>query len=130
MASAPQFTSTPRLGLAQLTAANTNRDGTGTLVDVISGGTNGTRVEHIDFAAAGNTSAGIVRLFLNDGTNTRLWKEILVQAVTTSTSVSVWMYSLDCSTLGRLLILKSGWTLKASTHNADTFNVFAVAGDF
>ena len=130
MATTPQFTATPRVGLAQITVANANRDGTGTLVDIITGGSNGTRIEHVDICAAGNVSSGVVRLFIHDGTDTRLWKEILATTTTPSTTTATWMYSLDTSTLGRVLILPSGWILRASTNNAETYNVMAVGGDF
>jgi len=113
--------------MAQISTANTGRDGSGTIADVLAGSENGTRVDDITVVATGNTTAGVVRLYIYDGTNTRLWREILVTAVTVSTSVAVWS-----STLSNLaLILRSGWKLRASTHNAETFNVIVTrAGDF
>jgi hypothetical protein len=69
----------------------------------------------------------VVRLFISDGTNVRLWQEILVSAITPSTTVQVWSYTL----LNQALILESGWSLQASTNNAETFNVIVTrAGDF
>lgn len=127
MATAAQYASTVQTAQGQLTAANTNRNGTGTLVSIITGATNGTRVDDIAIVAAGTTTAGVVRLFISDGTNIRLWQEILVAAVTPSTTVSVWSYTL----LNQALILKSGWSLQAATNNAETFNVLVTrAGDF
>jgi hypothetical protein len=64
---------------------------------------------------------------LNDGTNTYLWKENLVTAVTPSTTVAVFQTVL----LNQALILQSGWSLRASTNNAETFNIQVTrAGDF
>ena len=66
-------------------------------------------------------------MFINDGTNTRLWQEILVSAVTPSTTVAVWSFVL----LNQALVLPTGYSLRASTHNAETFNVTVTrAGDF
>jgi len=127
MSSVAQYASTPVVAMAQISTANTGRDGSGTIADVLTGSENGTRVDDITVVATGNTTAGVVRLYICDGTNTRLWREILVTAVTVSTSVAVWS-----STLSNLaLILKPGWKLRASTHNAETFNVIVTrAGDF
>jgi hypothetical protein len=76
--------------------------------------------------ATGTTTAGVVRLFINDGTTSRLWREVLVTPVTPSASTAVWSYSFR----DMALILKSGWKLQASTHNAETFNVIVIrAGD-
>lgn len=130
MATSPVFTASPKAGVAQLTAANTNRDGTGTLVDLFTAGASGSRIEHVEIVAASSTTAGVVRLFLYDGTNSRLIKEVLVTAATPSTSVPVFSTSLDFSTQGKVILLPSGYKLQASTHNAETFNVVAYGGDF
>ena len=127
MATAAQYASTVQTAQAQISTANANRNGTGTIGTVITGATNGTRVDDISIVATGTTTAGVVRLFISDGTNVRLWQEILVSAVTPSTTVQVWSYTL----LNQALILKSGWSLQASTNNAETFNVIVTrAGDF
>ena len=126
MSTTAQYASTPVTEVAQISAANTSRDGTGTIADVLTAGANGTRVDDISLVATGTTTAGVVRLFLNDGTNIRLWKEILVTAVTPSTTVAVWKgVFVDLA-----LILATGWKIQASTHNAETFNIFVTrAGD-
>lgn len=127
MSTAAQYASVPATAMAQISAANTNRDGTGTIVDVLTGGTNGTRVDDVSIVAAGTTTAGVVRLFINDGTTSQLWREILVTAITPSATVAVWSSFLT----NLALVLKSGWKLQASTHNAETFNVVVTrAGDF
>jgi len=124
--SAPLFSQTPRLALVQISTANTNRDGTGTVVDVITGATNGTRIDRITIAATGTTTAGMIRLYLYDGTNTRLWQEAPVTAAIPSGTVQVFRYVLS----SQALILPNGYKIRASTHNAETFNVFAEGGDF
>ena len=127
MATAAQYAATVQNASAQISTANTNRDGTGTIVSVITGATNGTRIDDIYIVATGTTTAGVVRLFIDDGTNIRLWQEILVPAVTPSTTVQVWSYTL----LNQALILENGWSLEAATNNAETFNILVTrAGDF
>lgn len=127
MSTSAQYAATVQTAQAQISTANTNRNGTGTLGTVITGATNGTRVDDIYIVATGTTTAGVVRLFISDGTNIRLWQEILVPAVTPSTTVAVWSTAL----LNQSLLLKSGWSLQAATNNAETFNVIVTrAGDF
>ena len=127
MATTAQYASTVQNASAQVSTANTNRNGTGTLATVMTGATNGTRIDDIYIVATGTTTAGVVRLFISDGTNIRLWQEILVSAITPSTTVQVWSYTL----LNQALLLENGWSLQASTNNAETFNILVTrAGDF
>jgi hypothetical protein len=127
MATTAQYASTVQNASAQISTANTNRNGTGTIVSVMTGATNGTRIDDIYIVATGTTTAGVVRLYVSDGSNIRLWQEILVSAVTPSTTIPVWSYTL----LNQALVLESGWSLQASTNNAETFNIIVTrAGDF
>jgi hypothetical protein len=119
MATTPQYASTPVNGLVQVSTANTARDGTGALGTLITGAANGTRVDDIRVTAPQTTTAGVIRMFINDGTNTRLVDEFLVTAVTPSATVAVW--SLALYNLG--IVLQSGWSLRFSTNNAEAFNV-------
>lgn len=127
MATSAQYAATARTASAALSVANTARNGTGTIVSVFSAGASGSRIDDIYIVANATTTAGVIRLFISDGTNIRLWQEILVTATTPSTTVQVWSYSL----LNQALILANGWSLQASTNNAETFSVFVTrAGDF
>ena len=127
MSTSAQYAATPRAALGQVSTANTNRDGTGTIATIFTAGASGSRIDDIYIAATGTVTAGVVRLFINDGTNTRLWQEILVTATTPSTTVQVWSATL----LNQALILPTTYSLRASTNNAETFNVSVLrAGDF
>lgn len=126
----PIFVQSPKAWIASLATANTNRDGSGTIATVASAGANGSRIDHIDVSAYGATTAGVIRLYINDGTTSFLWKEILVGAVTPSQTVAVWSYSLDCSAPQNACLLPSGYSLRASTHNAENFRVIAFGGDY
>lgn len=127
MSVSANYAATPRAALAQVSTANTNRDGTGTIATVLTAGASGSRVDDIVVTATGTTTAGMVRLFINDGSNTRLWTEIPVTAVVPSGTVQAFTSSL----LNQALLLPSGYSLRASTNNAETFNVSVTrAGDF
>ena len=127
----PIFVQAPKiLGVAAISTANTNRDGSGTLGTIVTGSTNGDKIEHIDIAATGTTTAGVIRLYIYNGATAFLWKEILVDAITPSATVKVWSYTIDCSVPANCLFLQSGYLLKASTHNAETFNVSAHGGSY
>lgn len=127
MSAAPNYAGTPRAALLQISTANTARDGTGTLGTLLTGVTAGSRVDDLYITAAGTTTAGVVRMFLSDGTNHRLLQEIIVSAITPSTTVAVW--SIFLSNLG--ILVPSGWSLRFSTHNAEAFNVLMTrGGDF
>jgi hypothetical protein len=128
---APIFARSPRLGFARISTANTNRDGTGTIGDVITGGTDGTRVDRVVITATATTTAGMVRLYLYDATNTRLWQEINVSALTPSGTVSAFRFTVTSpDIMSPLVTLASGHKIQASTHNAESFDVIAIGADF
>ena len=127
MATSAQYASTVRAAAAQVTTANTNRNGTGAIVTVFTAGASGSRIDDISIDAVATTTAGVVRLFINDGTTSYLFQEILVTATTPSTTVAVWSTTL----LNQALVIPTGWSLRASTNNAETFNIIVTrAGDF
>jgi hypothetical protein len=125
MAASSVFVGTPKVWQQALSAANTARDGTGTLADVLTAGASGSRLDRVRIAASGTTTAGVIRLFMYDGTNTYLFKEILVDAITPSATVKAWDADV---TIG--IDLPATWHLKASTHNAETFKIFGLGGDY
>lgn len=127
MATAPIFTDTPRQEVQAISTANTARDGSGTIATVFTAGSSGSRLERARVTATAAVTAGVVRLFLHDGTNARLLKEVMVTATTPSTSVET--FTATVTWTGGLM-LPNGWSLRASTHNAEGFNIFAEGGDF
>ena len=125
----PIFSQAVRAAAVLISTANTNRDGSGTIGTIFSAGTNGSAVDHIDITAIGTTTAGVIRLYIHNNVAAFLWKEILVTAITPSTSVAVWSYSVDCSQRSSVLYLPANYSLRASTHNAESFNVAALGSD-
>ena len=122
---APIFGKTAQLGATLVNAANTALDGSGTLVQIAAGGANGSRIDEIVAKAAETTTAGMIRIFHDDGSTKRLYDEIIVDAVTPSATVQSWRGAVA---LG--MFLPSGHKLWASTHNAEDFNVFAKGSDY
>lgn len=121
------YAATPKTAVVLISTANTARDGTGTLGTVFTAGSSGSRIDDIVIEATATTTAGMVRLFLHNGTSAFLWKEVPVSAVTPSATVGTFSSLL----YNQALILQTGWSLRASTHNAETFNVLVTrAGDF
>jgi hypothetical protein len=127
MATTANFFSTPRTAFAQISTANTNRDGSGTIGTVISGASSGTRVDDLEIVATGANLAGVVRLYIHDGTNARLWREIIVPATTPSVTVPVFSVRL---TDMAVILQNASWSIRASTNNAEAFNLLVTrAGD-
>ena len=127
----PIFTLTPVVAIATISAANTNRDGTGTIVIVSTGGTNGTRIEFVAIHATVTTTAGVIRLYVDPNTGTyHLWKEILVTAITPSGTVAAFDTEVVRTDGLPLLVLPASYKLAASTHNAENFRVIAHGGDY
>lgn len=132
MAQNPAYAATPKVGIATINAANTNRDGTGTIGTVFTAGASGSRIDRVTIQAVGTTTAGMVRLFLHDGTNARLYCEMPVPAITPSGTVKAFNDTFEAVTTPDLfpLVLPTGYSLRASTHNAESFNVTTIGGDF
>jgi hypothetical protein len=130
MSTTAAFASTPRVSLARISAANTNRDGTGTIVTAFVPGANGSRIERIRVKANAVTTAGQVRLFLSvdSGVTWRLFQEIAVSAATPSATVQSWEGNVTLGSTSPLFLPATAY-LGASTHNAEAFEVTTIGGD-
>ena len=125
MAATPQFASSPRLGVGALSTANTNTNGSGTLVTVMSAGSSGTKINEILVQASSTVTAGMVRIFVFDGTTNYLFDEFPVTAtIPSSSSAAYRLYKVYDN-----LVLPSGYSVKASTSNAESFNVMIWGAD-
>lgn len=128
MAVTPNFTSTSRLATASVSAANTNRDGTGTIVTVLTGVAAGTKVFEVDVQMTVTSTAGMVRLFLSSdsGTTWKLFDEVAIAAATVSASVKGTRVATQYT---NLILSSASWVLGAATHNAEASVVTALGGD-
>ena len=124
----PIFVVSHVIAQAAISAANTNLDGTGTIVTVATGATDGTRIDQITIKAEVATTAGMVRLFIDDGGGLELWREEAVSVTTPTATVKSFAVTIDLTSTP--LILPSTYILAASTEKAEAFNVFAFGASF
>lgn len=118
MATTPNFAATPRTSTGVITTANTNTDGTtGTRTTLFTAGANGSRVDSIQIkgiVAEGTTQAAdVVRLWINNGTNSRLWKEVLIAAGSGNVSTTV---ANSETTVPAGIDLPANYIIEGSTH--------------
>jgi len=126
MAADPAFAVTPRIASVNVATANTNRDGTGTVATLITGASTGTRIAEIVVQARVTTTAGMVRVFLYDGTTFYFFDEISIAAATVSASVKGTRVS---TTYNNLVLPSASWSVRVSTHNAESIDVTALGAD-
>jgi hypothetical protein len=130
MAATPTFISTPRLSVVNVATANTARDGSGTIVELIAGVAAGTKVLEVVAQAAisGTVTAGMVTLFTStDGGSTwRLFDEIAIAAASSAVAVKA---TRNTATYSNLVLIGTNHRLGAATTIAQSVNVAALAGD-
>jgi len=133
----PIFTLTPKAATANIAAANTARDGSGTLVTLFTAGANGSRVDFITFTSSQVTAAAsaarVERVFLTDesGLNPRLISEIAMSAVTASNTA---IGATATITFTNGLIINAGQIIRVSQSvygsAADATDVLLRGGNF
>lgn len=126
MATNPVFAVTPRIGSANISVADSSYTSPTSFATVISGGSNGTRISEIVVKCAATSAAGIVRIFLYDGSNYRLFDEIVVSAATGSATVSTNRVFVGYTSL---ILPSSNWSLVATTSVSQSINVIAFGAD-
>jgi len=123
----PIFTLLPVVGMVKISTANANRDGTGTLGTVLTGATgSGTKVTSITIKAEVTTTAGMIRLFINNGATTHLIYEQTIPAIIASATVAAAYYSIPYFDM----VIPSGYILYASTEKAESFSIIAYGGKY
>lgn len=131
MATTPNFAGTPRLGVAAVSTANTLRDGTGTIVDIMVGAATGTKVERIAIQSTGDPADSVVTLFVHNGTSYFLFDEYDLgnPAAASTTNPGI-----RFETAYRDLVLPSAsYKIGAAITvalTAGVMNVFALGADF
>jgi hypothetical protein len=133
MATSAQYAATPRVGSANLTTADTSLTAPTTVSTILTAGASGTRIDYIDVQGVATTVAGLINLFIFDGTNYILWAQVPVIAVTSSTTAPAFQSTLSSNVNANLmpLIIPTGYSLRATTSVAQTgVRVTAMGGDF
>jgi hypothetical protein len=120
------FVSVPKGPTVNFATANTGRDGTGTIALVHAAGSNGAFFTRLRVQATVTTTAGVIRVWKRIAAGTwRLVKEILVTAITPSTTIEA--YSAEWAPTDGIMLSPTD-ELGVSTHIAETFNAFAEGG--
>ena len=133
MSTTAQYASTPKFGSAVLTTADTSLTAPSTVGTIVSAGASGTRIDYIEVMGVATTVAGLINLFVFDGTNYILWQQIPVQAITTATTTPSYTAAISSNGNANVmpLTLPTGYSLRATTTVAQTgVRVTAYGGDF
>ena len=120
--------SIPIISPVLVSTLNTARDGTGTVATVVTAAGAGYRIKRIKVKAIVTTTAGMIRIFLHTGAAFFLWTEIPVTAITVGADTAGFEYTLELFN-DEALELPAGYSIRASTHNGESFHVSA-EGDY
>ena len=126
MAASPNFAATPRCGVVSISSADTSRTAPTNVGTVFTAGASGSRIDEVTITAAGTSTANVVRLFIYDGSTYFLLQEVLITAITAAASQDSFSTTLTFNSL----VIPSGFSLRATTNNAETYHVLAFGGDF
>lgn len=137
MAATPNFAAAPRMGIGRPTAANTGRDGSGALVNILTGAANGTRVDRIEIQSGGSGApvTTCMRLFVHDGTTAFLIKEVLISAPPTPNNTTLgYQTTINFPVEHPLVLPNANWSLKCcqsvlTASPNDLYNVTAHGAD-
>lgn len=123
----PFFDGTPKIAQAQVTTGDTSRTSLTSGVNLVTGAANGSKVKSVKITAVGTTTAGMIRFWVYDTSNNRLFDEVTVTAITpdADTPAFSWVWIPPTE-----LVLLQNWILKAQTHNTETFNLVTSYGDY
>ncbi len=116
---------TANTGIVLISTANGELNGSGTLGTVLTAANNGTLIKTISINSISDTTEGMVRLFVYDSTSTKLIEEFQIPPSKKSGTYPSYKVSYDVN-----YNLKSGYVLKASTQNAESFIVIAEGLDW
>lgn len=126
MATEPNFASNVKAWAVSIASADASRTSPSSFGTLVTAGANGSRIDEITVTAAGNSTANMVRVFLHNGSAYFLLQEVQVFATTASTSVPSYTVTLTFNSL----VIPSGWSIRVTTNNAETYHVTAFGGDF
>jgi hypothetical protein len=133
MATSAQYASTPVFGSVNLTGSDTSLTAPVTIGSILTAGASGTRIDYIEIQGVATTVAGLVNLFVYDGTNYILWQQVPVQAVTSSTTAPAFTFALSSNGNANImpLNLPTGYSLRAAISVAQTgLRITAYGGNY
>lgn len=118
----PIFVDTPRSPGVRISTANTNTDGsTGTYGTLFTAGADGAKFAGFRWQAEANTTAGAIRLFVQDAGagNAEMVYEAVVPATTFAAGVTPYASGEWYPPAG--IVLSAGSVVKCSTHIGEAF---------
>lgn len=131
MASTPSFAATSKVGAGLIPGtADTSLTAPTNTTTIVTGASTGTKLEELIFQGVGTTVAGVVNVFLHDGTTHHLIDQVLVSAVTSSTTAVAFRARRQYQ---NLLLPSTSWTLRVSgtvVGNVSLVKVTALGADF
>lgn len=133
MSTTAQYASTPRIGSALLTTADTSLTAPTTVGTVFTAGSSGSRIDYINLQGVANTVAGLVNVFIYDGSTYFLYQQLPVMAVTSSTTSQSYELTISSNTSPNVLPinLPTGYSLRVTTSVVQTgIRVTASGGDY
>lgn len=128
----PIFALVPETKIVTVTAATTDRTGATTtnLVELLTAGTDGTKITQIGAKVAGTNTACLVLIFITDtaGNNPKLYDELALNPITASSTVTSERQVNAYSDLQ----LKSGQKVLVgiTIATAAGVNIFAIKGEY
>lgn len=131
MATDPAFASTVKTGAVTVPAtADTSLTAPTNTATVLSAGASGSKVEQLRITQIATTSAaGLLNIFLHDGSTYRLLDQYAYAALTLSTTVGLTPVDLYYTNL----VLPAGWSIRVSvttTAGQSALSVSGFGGDY
>lgn len=131
MASAPEFSATIKLGSGLVPATlDTSLTAPTNVTTIVTGAATGTKIEELVFQGVLTTVASVVNVFLYDGSTYHLYDQVLISAVTSSTTAVAFRTNRQYS---NLFLPDNTWSLRVTNTvagNQSGIKVTASGGDF
>lgn len=126
MATSPAFATTPRIGAVSIATADSSYTAPTNVGTVLTGVAAGTRVNEICVKCAATSAAAVVRIFLYDGTTYWLFDELVVGAITGSSTLSQFRVN---KTYDNLVLPSASWSVRVTTSVSQATHVTAFGAD-
>lgn len=109
MAADPAFAATPENASVIASATlDTSLTAPTNVATLFTAAASGSKIEELVFEGLGTTVAGLVNVFLHDGSTYHLFDQFVVTAVTSSTTAAAFRVAKTYSNL----ILENGWSIR------------------
>lgn len=116
------FRFSPSTESVVISTPNSNLDGSGTITTLVSGSNNGTFVDQLVIKSQSSNTQGMIRLFLSDGTDWFLIREIRIPANTLTSLTESFVRNIALA-----IDLAPGFSLGVATEKGEAFSITAIA---